>query len=548
MASVSKTDPPFPLSLSRIFVLAKNELRKNITAFLMPAPFLAIIWLYRIMHGAKPLHPAAAGAWIYFTALFFIALVYGLLCFSAEADRKTLDFLLTRPLPPFLIAAVKYGLTLFVLLAWLFLSRLLVQISPAAMGFPQEMGFEWVVFILVTVHAMSCFAGLLAKGLERLLVIVALSGVLAGVSYHLWWRLFNLMQANFYLPDAPPSLTYLIDSVMPLVFGLLSLWVPFTGTWWILKNRAKLWRFTPALWGLGAWLVVFFVIVGCELVFAPVLWPLKTAKYGDWHPKAGIVTAAPVAAAYEFRRIAKNARVAAVLSLSAPGGKAQPLYHGFNLRSPRFSPDGQWLLFMEKEQLKLMRLQDRTVKTIGRGTAANWSQDARTLIFARKPAPDGLTTLAVYHVNTGRVSEITRQRWSVSDLAWDDRRHKAYIFSSHAAIYAVNLKTQKSVRLRLDSKANQILYDFGIFPPALVVNDSARLLFMGQVIGREFYLYTINLKNDTLSLMEDKTDFRIKSGAPLIIHRDGTFLLWPRVDGGFEFQSTYYNFALHDTD
>lgn len=526
----------------KTLLFIKTELKKNRITFILPLPLLLISWIVLLIKGTGAFKLDTTGALLYLIILFFLALVYGLQCFSGEADRKTLDFLLTKPISPVLLLSVKYFLSLSIFLIWLLWSQSLFNVTLAKLELPKEMSFQWVLLIIIMVHAMSCFAGLLARGLERFFAILVVTGSVAGLSYFIWWQFFKLIQANYYLPDIPPNLNTLVMNILPIIFATLGIAVPFVGTLWIMKNRIKLWRFKPALWTIGMWLLAYLILVFTENFFGPVLWPDKTAKYGDWHQTTGIILAGPLNSKFEFGNLAfKKQRSAWVLTLTIPGHRSRVIYHGNNLFKPKFSPDGRKIVFSEDNILKILDVHSKQTQVIGPGKVASWASNGKKLICAQQTGEKGQSKIYIYNL-IARIKKDVPGIYNAVDLVWDSPHDKLYIFEYKTDLKVLDLKNYQQSTLIFESKN---LFPFGIFPPNSVLYSSLNRIYFGQVLGQRLLYYFVDLRTKKIIIEEEKMDIRIKSSAPLLIRSTPTHILWPRVDGGFVYQTTDLNIGIH---
>lgn len=526
---------PFLNHLYHMLLLAGNELKRNVLAYLVPLPLLlgAVCWSAR--SGWRQIDLNTTGTWLYLLGSIILIMIYGLQAFSSEADRKTLDFILTKPIASFSIICAKYLPSLIIFMGWFSAFSFFVKPNPDLLNFPQGIGLEWLILVLLTVHAVSFFSGLLARGLERFMVITVLSLIIASGAYFLWNKIFTLVTVNFLWFDIPPRLLFFLEKLLPYYLAILSLLTPLIGVYWSLKSRIRLWRLKPAIGLIGVWLLTLLAVEFAYFLFAPPVWPDQNGKAGDWHPEKGIVLAGSNQTASNSQPMEGQS----YLSFNRPGHKQQIIYTGTGLNNPRFSPDGHYLIFAENDHLKMMDLTKKTVTDIGEGQVATWSEDGTRIITAKKVGPRGLSLLYQIDLKNSGTRQLHPEQFEVTDLVWDCQREKLYIFNFTNQLHCLDLN-DNSVR-ELDFPENNQPKFFGVVRPHIRYLTEKDLVFIGQVFDRTIKVYHLNVENQKIGFSEEKSDFRILTNGPLLFNQDGTAFLWPRVDGGFVYQSTYYD-------
>lgn len=526
---------PFLNQLYHTLLLAENELKRNALTYLVPLPILLGVICWSAWSGWRPINLNSTGTWLYLLGSIILIMIYGLQAFSSEADRKTLDFILTKPLASFSIIFAKYLPSLIIFMGWFSAFSFVVKPNPALLNLPKGIGPEWLFLVLLTVHAVSFFSGLLARGLERFMVITVLSLIMASGAYFLWHKIFTLITANFLWFDIPPQLLFFLEKILPYYLAILSLLTPLIGVYWSLKSRIRLWHFKPAIGLIGVWLLSLLAVEFAYFLFAPPVWPDRNGKTGDWHPEKGIVLAGSNQITSNSQPIAGQS----YLSINRPGHKRQIIYTGTGLNNPRFSPDGHYLVFSENGQLKMVNLAKKTVTDLGEGAVTTWSEDGTRIITAKKVGPRGLSQLYQIDLKNNGTRQLHPEQFEVSDLVWDCQREKLYIFNFTNQLHCLDLKANSVKELHFPE--NDQPKFFGVVKPNLRYLKEKDLVFIGQVFDRTIKIYHLNLENQKIGLSEEKCDFRILTNGPLLFNQDGTAFLWPRIDGGFVYQSTYYD-------
>lgn len=534
---------PFFYSLSHTFILIRNELKRNAFAWLAPLPVLLVILYWSSRIEWTPIKLNMVGTWLYFLFAIILVMVYGLQSFSNEADCKTLDFILTKPISPYSIIAAKYLSGLAIFSAWLGIFNTFLSPDLALLNLPKGIGPEWLILVLLTVHAVSFFSGLLARGLERFFVITVLTLIIGSGAYYIWQKVFALIMVNYMWFDIPPRLLFILEKFLPYYLAAISLLTPLIGVVWGLKSRIKIWRFKSAQILFGIWLLNLIIIQIAYFSFSPLVWPDKNAKSGDWNPIKGIVlVGTDITPSDSDLKISQS-----YLSLNRSGRKPRKIYAATDLKNPRFSPDGNQIVFSENSRIKIYDFVKKTVLDIGEGEVAAWNNDGQSLITAKKTGSKGLSLLFVVdlaHNNQSRrlssLPELT-----VADLVWDSQLDQLFVFDYTDHLYCYDLKN--NITKKLEFPENDQPKYFGVIKPALRFQKEDGMIFIGQVFDRTIKVYILNTKNNNIWLSEQKTDFRILTNGPLLFNQDGTGYLWPRIDGGLIYNSTYYD-RNHDHD
>jgi ABC-type transport system involved in multi-copper enzyme maturation permease subunit len=172
----------------------------------LPIVILSLITGKPLLFGTKATIVALIIAFIY-------AIIYGLQGFAGETDRKTIDFLLSRPISPTLLIVVKFTINLAVYLFWLLVITQRVVFNWSILHLPKGIDGTVIVFVFPIIMSMGFFAGLIVRGAERLLITVGMTALMAGGCYFLWNQAFLLMAANYYWFDIPPHIVTLSKSL-----------------------------------------------------------------------------------------------------------------------------------------------------------------------------------------------------------------------------------------------------------------------------------------------------------------------------------------------
>lgn len=520
--------------LFHILHLIRNELKRLSLPLLAPLPVLIGALGYSSKLGWKPVSLNSTGTWLYILAGIILIMVYGLQAFSSEADRKTLDFILTKPVSQYSIIFAKYFTGLVIFWCWWLILSFFFKPNLSLLNLPQGIGNEWLIMLLLTVHGVSFLSGLLARGLERFFVISVMTLTVGSMSYYFWNKIFTLLTANFLWFDIPPRLLFFLEKILPYYLAFLSLLVPFTGVIWILKSKTRLWRFRPVLGLTGIWSLSFGLVIIAYYLFSPQVWPDRNARFGDWSPGNDIV----LVGINETADSQNNAHQS-YLSLNRLGRKPHLIYTGNDLKNPRFAPDGNCLVFSEKGRLHIYNPAKKAVSEIGEGDAAAWDNTGEKLIAAKQIGDQGLSRLYLIDLINNQTQELTDDPIKVTDLIWDSATNQLYIWDFTNQLKRMDLKDKTIKEIQFPEKDQP--HFFGVVKPNIRFQKEDRLIFIGQVYDRAIKVWVLNMETETIWPAEEKRDFRILTNGPLLINQEGTAYLWPRIDGGFVYQSAYYD-------
>ncbi len=530
---------PFKNHFYHSLLLAWNELKRNTPAWLAPLPILLGVVYWSSRFKWEPIGLNQIGTWLYLLISIILIMVYGLQSFSTEADRKTLDFILAKPISPYSIMLAKYLPGLIIFWSWYYVFSIFLKTDLALLNLPKGIGVEWLVLVLLTVHAVSFFSGLLARGLERFFVVTVITLLIGSGAYYLWQKIFTLIEINYLWFDIPPQLLFFLEKLLPYFLTILSLLAPLTGVIWSLKSKIQIWRFKPALGLLGIWLFTFLLIQLACFIFNPPVWPDQYVMYGDWDSKNGIVFAGLNKGATNTKKMTTQS----YLSINKLSQKPHKIYIGTNINSPRFAPDGNRIVFSENGRVKIFEIKNKAVSDIGEGHIAAWNDDGNRLIVGKKIGPKGLSQLYLIDLANNQTRQLTPKPIDISELIWDSKQGRLYIWGFTDNLYCMDLKDTTIKELQFPEKTKPMF--FGIVKPNIRFQKEDRLIFIGQVFNRTVTIYILNMENNSIWLSEEKSDFRILTNGPLVFNQEGTAYLWPRIDGGFVYQSTYYDRNHH---
>ena len=508
--------------------LAGKELRQNIGVFLFPAILCAPLLIYRIAHGhAFALGANATAALIVLAAI--TAIVYGFQGFAGESDRRTLDFLLSRPVSPLMLILAKYLTSVFVYLFWLAACQALLRIDLTKLLVVKGMGPGWVILTLLVLESMGFLSGLLSRGAERLAVAALLTAAAGGLCYGAWSPVFTLMTARYTWYDIPPHLYTFVTAAVPLALLLCALPLPLIYALWWLRGRPRPDRFRPVRRALLLWLVLYAAVMVARAELGPAVWPLRLeALGGDWHPRGGIVIAG--ASQYLLGRTPD-------LYLCRPGGWARPIYHGLDVRSPRWSPDGKAIAFTDADWVMIWR--GGKTRRLARGAYPYWALDGGSLALAALPpksrgAKQAYPTEEIRSVNvvTGTTRILWRNRGgTLLGFAWDSARNRLYLLDrKNNALADIDLRTGKTITIPVST------------PPVLSMqNPWPELDGQGRLLLSTAYEHTVQIYlhqpgTDGLATLIERAGQNISPLSQAILSPDGQSYLWPRIDGAYEYE------------
>lgn len=553
-------------------VLFYNELKRNLILFLIPLPVFAILLNVNIFSPGSKIIVGANGTWAYISIGILLAMTYGLQCFSQDADKKTLDFIITRPISLYLIILVKYLTSIGIFLIWSFLIRNQIQLNLSELPLPNGMGEEWILLTFLTIHAISLFSGLLVKGLERFFAIIILTGSMTYLCYQFWVKLFDLLMANYFWYDIPPYQMNFVIKVFPILLAILALITPLIATLWQLKNRIPLQHFTSGKTIIGIWLSIYLLILMAQYLFSPPLWPDGTFKSGDWHDQAGIVTASTVDPSYEDRIVLYNEQVKFKLNLTQLGQKPKVLYQGYNLYHPSISPNGKMIAFTEDNILKVMNIKTKEVIEIYNPKSKNnlidsittkqpqrsilykpnfaiWGEDSKHLIYVDFLNDNGLSNLYLFHTQKGLLKKINKEPLTVGDLVWDSCENALYIIGNDHdnAITYLNTNSLKQKTYPMPSKIRPSTI-FSLTGPCVIDHRTEKILLVMKYLDT-IRIYSFDIHNKEFDLVEQYVDERIKPNIPILLNNNLTAFIFPRLDGSFQYKATKFHIDKnHDHD
>lgn len=528
------------VGVTRISALFRAECSGNKVSFLFPLPFFLGLLIFTWVRGVQRLPLGTSEIWVFCLAALLCAMVYGLQSFSREADRRTLDFSLSRPIPPVALILLKYLVGLAVLLGWFVLFQTRVVLDLAKLPLAKGMGWEWLLLALLAVHSMGFFAGIISRGLERFMLVAVMSGAVGWLCYHFWQASYKLLTANYYWFDMPPLLYNFVCRGIPSGLVILSVILPLAGVLWRLRGSPQPWRFRPLFGVFTAWATAGLLLFLAYRVFSPPLWPDRTAVAGDWRGSQIVLAASGVPEDREEIVVDKSARRRenGRLLLATLWRGARTIYTGVNLARPRFSPDGRWISFVEDGLVKALRLRDGRVVKIGRGNLAAWSQDSRRLILAHRVGKRGMSRLFIAELGRGRPEPLTEETFDLADLAWDSERNHLYIVGYRKDLSRLDLRTMEITKYNFDKNIEPSIY-LGVITPATVLDLKHGLLYLGLINQYRLQVYTLELETGRIETVEEKTERRLQTNAPLLIDPASQALIWPRIDGSFAYQSIF---------
>jgi hypothetical protein len=446
---------------------------------------------------------------------------------------------LSRPLSPNSILGVKYLTGLLILLGWFALFNLIIRVDLKILALPIGIGMEWLWLLLIMIFSSSFLSGIVARGLERFFIICLILTFCAVNAYFILNLTTDLIKANYFWLDVPPKLAEFTTTIVPCYLLLLSLPGPMIGAYWHLRSQVSLWKFKPFYFYLGAWLLTWLLLMGAYHLFSPPLWCDKPIEYADWHEQAGILLAGPLDGKPDLHQAVK----AYFLQIAHLNQQPNTIHIGLNISHPRFSPDGRTAVFSENGRLKLLELSKRKITDLGRGDFASWSHHSDQLIFAQVIGPRGLSRIYRLDLKRNSISPLIGTPFNVTDLVWDSEQNKLYLIGWANDLKCFDLKTNQMRTLSFPESDKPVIY-FNIIPPSLVMDSENHLLFIAQSFNNHLQIFTVDTISDQVALNEEKIDLRVGSQEPTIINQNATALLWPRIDGSYVYQITYFQIGL----
>lgn len=503
-----------------VWCLLRSEIHQNKLIYLLPLPFFLILFV-RLLIVGQTYAPGTRASTAMLVAGAILAIVYGQQAFAAESDRKTLDFLLSRPVSAALLTAVKYLTNMGVYLGWLALSASCLRLDLSRLPVADASASAWVVFCLLTLAGMSFLAGLLTRGAERLLATVLLAGGFAGACYALWNRVLALAAARFFWTDVPPHVYGLIAIGLPMILLICVLLTPPVVAQWLLRGRTAMLRYRPLWRLLIVWGTLLLVVEGARATLGPSVWPLPhefaDGGTGDWHPRVGVVVAGP----------AIGGRVDD-LAVARLGGRARVIYRGRRLHSPRWAPDGKAVAFVEDGWIKVLR--GRQVVRIARGNYPSWAADGESLVYAETAGRD-YKARAIWRasIRAGTRERIWERETKPLGLVWDSVRARLFIFDRDGTLREIDLRQRTETSMPIPTPVQIIMQNpWGTLGP-----DGD--LYLSVSYGREAHLFIYCPGEGEVKAFDDVSG-RVSPVLPVFISPAERGYLWPRTDRAYEYR------------
>lgn len=499
--------------------LAAKEWGQNRAAYLFPLPFLVLAVIYRLSAG-HPLSLASGPTIAMLVGAAVLAMVYGLQGFSGEADRQTLDFVLAKPVAPICLVLLKYFLNTAVYAAWLGLFASCLRLELPELPLARGMNANWLLVGLLTLEAMGFLAGLLTRGTERLLATILLTAASCALCYGIWRRVLGLVEVKYFWPDIPPHLYNLVVGFLPFILLCGILFIPPVFCFWLLRGRPNPLRFRP-IWRVAlVWLGVWLLAEGSRAALGPSLWPLprdfRFGASGDWHQRAGLVFAGPPT----------GTRVP-LLAVGRLGGRVRTIYRGTWVHTPRWSPDGAAIAFVDNGWIKILR--GGKIRRIARGEHPFWAADGGSLLYAETAGRDRHATgFYRYLLATGRKTAVLRQESRLVGLAWDSRRGRLYLFERDGTLKDVDLQSGKIRSSKIGGPLRLTVEN----PWGTVGPDGT--LYLTLAYDGEAHVHTYSPASRNL-YETDKCAGRVLPSLP-VLALPGQGYLWGRTDLVYEFR------------
>jgi hypothetical protein len=505
--------------------LVLKELRQNIIVFISPLIFFIPIIILSLLRG-KPILLSDKISIVGLIIAFVYAIIFGLQGFAGETDRKTIDFLLSRPISPVLLTGVKFSINIGIYLIWLVAITKRITFDWSLLHLPEGVNGNGVGLIFPIIMSMGFFAGLIARGAERLVITVGMAGLMAGGCYILWNQAFLLMAANYYWFDIPPHIIALVSRWLPGFLLILSLATPLVFSLWFLRGRYSFYRFKPLRRLISVWAGLALVI-GLAVVFlGPAVWPLlKNPHGGDWHPRSGVA----IAGTYF-----KDNYPSTYLYIARIGGKPRAVYHGLQIHSARWSPDGKSIAFVDGPWIKVW--QRSGVQTIVKGSFPYWSHDGKSLAFVQRP--DNLKQFkGVYVVNLENRSVkllAPSPKLQVLGLAWDSLRHRLYLLHEqklHGYLEIIDLKASKHTTIEVSTPPPA----FFLQSPIITIGPEGKLL-LATTYEHQTHVFALIPGQKEFFSLDDSESQGIDMLSQAILCPTGTGYLIPRIEGAYDYK------------
>jgi ABC-type transport system involved in multi-copper enzyme maturation permease subunit len=501
--------------------LLKKELLQNRDAYAFPLLLAIPLLIYLLLHSDSSLTLSPQATIVVVVAGAILAIVYGLMGLAGESDRKSLDFLLTRPIPPALLVLVKYLVNLGIYLLWVLCFTRLMKLDFSAFPLPKGMAVEWILLSLLVLQSTSFFAGLLVRGSERLVFIALLFSGMAGICYLLWKMIFDLITARYFWFDIPPHIYRILTSIFPTIVLICSLITPLVFVLWLVKGRPPIYKFRPIRRMLFVWLGLFGLCYLAYSTLGPSLWPISFHSHGgDWHPKSGVAVAG---VDYMARKNPQR-----YLGVARIGGKLRPLITGTHIYSPRWSPDGKALAYVDNGTIKVYRHKKPVV--VDTGYYPFWSKDGVSLAYIKMEV-DEPSKVVVKQLDSGRTDILYQTDISqVLGFAWDSDSNRLFLLDRTGYLVDIQTKTDTIHRIKLETPIHLVMQR-----PMIVLEPEGKLL-LSTTYEREFYINSYDPESQELKKITSRTGEDLDPVSQTIICLDGKGFLWPRRDGAYEYQ------------
>lgn len=496
-----------------------KELRQNRWSYLLPgfAYLPLLVWL-SLTQKTWPitLSPQVSVILVVLAAIF--AIVYGLQAFAGEADRKTLDFLLTRPMPALTVILVKYMTNLAAFVFWLLCFSKIFRLDFSRLLVIGGASPEWILLMLMSLLTMGVLSGLTKKSAERLVITVGLTIIVTGICYAVWDQIFRLIGASFYWFDVPPHIMGFIQRGLPTILAILSLLIPMTITLWMLKGRSNPLRYRPFHRLLILWFILFFGAWTVRATFGPSIWPTSIPiEEGDWHISSGVALSG---SSFPDKKVSQ-------LFIGKLGGNARPVYKGKDVNSPRWSPDGQAIAFEDDQTLKVY--QDKRVQAIAQGARPCWSPDGRFIYYLKTPLKREQSIVMKYDRVLGQSSVLGRYDGHILTMT-ADAHGILYVLQNDGLLKELDFENETTRAISIPKPIALSMQN-----PSLRTTADQRLL-LGVTYDHKVRIYLVDWERFEAIVLEERSGKEISPNAQTIISPDGSGYLWPRIDSAYDFR------------